>query len=322
MITSDLKKAADIAVLRCMGVKAGESVLIVVDTPQRDFGPLFASSCLAAGAEPLIIEMTPRESHGEEPPESVARAMLGADVVIMPTSKSLSHTAARLAATRAGARIASLPTITPEVMGRTLVADYDEIERRNGRLLGVLGGKSRVRLSSPAGTDLTFSIEGRTFRADGGINHRPGDFANLPAGEVYAAPVEGTATGLLVVDGSMAGVGLLADPIELVVTDGSVVEIRGGEEAEELERLITPFGWDARNVAELGDGNRFRERPGGREGSGHLSRGPRRQLDLRGYGERGEPSGRNRPRANPGGGRRDGSGRRETGGLVAPGYFP
>jgi leucyl aminopeptidase (aminopeptidase T) len=254
MITSDLKKAADIAVLRCMGVKAGESVLIVVDTPQRDFGPLFASSCLAAGAEPLIIEMTPRESHGEEPPESVARAMLGADVVIMPTSKSLSHTAARLAATRAGARIASLPTITPEVMGRTLVADYDEIERRNGRLLGVLGGKSRVRLSSPAGTDLTFSIEGRTFRADGGINHRPGDFANLPAGEVYAAPVEGTATGLLVVDGSMAGVGLLADPIELVVTDGSVVEIRGGEEAEELERLITPFGWDARNVAELGIG--------------------------------------------------------------------
>ncbi|MCX7022148.1 MAG: aminopeptidase [bacterium] len=254
MITAELKKAADIAVLRCMGVKAGESVLIVVDTPQRDFGPLFAAPCLTVGAEPLILEMTPRESHGEEPPEAVARAMLGADVILMPTSKSLSHTAARLAATQAGARIASLPMITPEVMGRTLVADYDEIERRNERLLGVLAGKSRVRLSSPAGTDLTFSIEGRTFRADGGINHRPGDFANLPAGEVYAAPVEGTAAGILVVDGSMAGLGLLAEPIELVITDGSVVEIRGGEEAEELERLITPFGWDARNVAELGIG--------------------------------------------------------------------
>jgi leucyl aminopeptidase (aminopeptidase T) len=254
MITAELKKAAETAVLVCMGVKAGESVLIVVDTPQRDFGPLFAAPCLAAGAEPLILEMTPRESHGQEPPEAVARAMLAADVILMPTTKSLSHTAARLAATRAGARIASMPTITPAVMGRTLSADYDEIERRNERLLGVLGGKGRVRLGSPAGTDLAFSIEGRTFRADGGINHRPGDFANLPAGEVYVAPVEGTAAGVLVVDGSMAGVGLLANPIELVVSDGSVVETRGGEEAEELERLITPRGWDARNVAELGIG--------------------------------------------------------------------
>jgi leucyl aminopeptidase (aminopeptidase T) len=254
MITAELKKAAEIAVIRCMGVKAGESVLILVDTPQRDFGPLFVAPCLAAGAEPLIMEMTPRESHGQEPPEAVARAMLSVDVIFMPTSKSLSHTAARLAATRAGARIASLPTITPDVMGRTLVADYEEIERRNERLLGLLGGKSRVRLRSAAGTDLTLSVEGRPFHPDGGINHQPGDFANLPAGEVYVAPVEGTAEGVLVVDGSMAGVGLLSNPIELAVLDGSVVEIRGGEEAEELERLITPFGWDARNVAELGIG--------------------------------------------------------------------
>ncbi|HUT98670.1 MAG TPA: aminopeptidase [bacterium] len=287
MITAELKKAAEIAVLRCMGVKAGESVLIVVDTPQRDFGPLFSSPCLAAGAEPLILEMTPRGSHGEEPPEAVARAMLGADVILMPTSKSLSHTAARLAATRAGARIASLPTITPEVMGRTLVADYDEIERRNERLLGVLGGKSRVRLGTPAGTDLTFSIEGRTFHADGGINHRPGDFANLPAGEVYVAPVEGTAVGLLVVDGSMAGVGLLTDHIELVVTDGSVVEIRGGRggrgtgEAHHALRVGRPQRGRAGNRYQR-DGDGFRECPGGREGFGHLPRGPRRQLDLRG----------------------------------------
>jgi leucyl aminopeptidase (aminopeptidase T) len=254
MITAELKRAAEIAVIKCMGVKAGESVLIIVDTPQRDFGPLLAAPCLAVGAEPMIVEMTPRDNHGEEPPNVVARAMLGADVILIPTTKSLSHTAARLAATNAGKRIASMPTISPSVMGRTLCADYEEIERRNERLRGLLDRKNEVRITSPVGTDLTFSIEGRPLHVDGGINHDPGDFANLPAGEVYVAPLEGTAAGLLVVDGSMAGVGLLDDPIELVIEGGLAVEVRGGEQAEELERLITPYGGDARSIAELGIG--------------------------------------------------------------------
>ncbi len=254
MITAELKRAADIAVIRCMGVKSGESVLIIVDTPQREFGPLLAAPCLAVGAEPLIVEMTPRENHGVEPPDVVKRAMLGADVILMPTTKSLSHTSARLAATERGKRIASMPMITPSVMERTLCADYEEIERRNDRLLELLAGHGKVRVSSPSGTDLSFSVEGRPFHADGGINHRPGDFANLPAGEVYVAPVEGTAEGRLVVDGSMAGVGLLEDPIELVIEGGFAVKILGGEKAEELERLITPYGRDAWNIAELGIG--------------------------------------------------------------------
>lgn len=256
--TNELKKAADIAILQCMGVQPGETVLIVVDTPQRELGLLLAESSRLAEAETLLIEMDQRDNHGEEPPVAIAAAMLKVDVILLPTSKSLSHTDARRMATEAGARIASMPMITATVMARTLVADYQVIEERNQRLFGLLEGGRRVRLTSPAGTDLTFSIAGQSFHLDGGLNTKPGDFANLPAGEVYCAPVEGTAEGVIIVDGSMAAIGLLNEPLQLTVKKGLVTEICGGEEAAQLEAIIAPYGRAARNIAELGIGTNDR----------------------------------------------------------------
>ena len=59
--------------------------------------------------------------------------------------------------------------------------------------------------------------------------HKKGDFSNLPAGEAYIAPVEGTAHGLIVVDGAMAGVGKVLKPLKLFVKNGYVTKIEGGK---------------------------------------------------------------------------------------------
>ncbi|MCD4733641.1 aminopeptidase [bacterium] len=256
--TYELIKAADIAILQCMGLQSDETALVVVDPPQRELGLLLAESCRNAGAETIFIEINQRGNHGEEPPPAVAAAMLKADVILLPTSKSLSHTEARRRASDAGARIASMPMITTGVMARTMVADYQVIEERNQRLFELLAGGQQARLTSAAGTDLTFSIAGRPFHLDGGLNTKPGDFANLPAGELYCAPVEGTAEGVIIVDGSMAAIGLLNEPLQLTVKKGLVTEISGGEEAEQLEAIIAPYGRAARNIAELGIGTNDR----------------------------------------------------------------
>jgi len=256
--TDELKKAVDIAVLQCMGLQASETALIVVDPPQRELGQLLAESSRRCGAETIFIEMNQRGNHGEEPPAAVAAAMLKADVILLPTSKSLSHTDARRRATETGARIASMPMITAGVMARTMIADYRVIEERNQRLFKLLEGAQQARLTGPGGTDLSFSIAGRRFHLDGGLNTKPGDFANLPAGELYCAPVEGTAEGVLIVDGSMAAIGLLNEPLQLTVQKGLVSDISGGDEAEQLETIIAPCGRDARNIAELGIGTNDR----------------------------------------------------------------
>lgn len=239
----------------CLGVQGGEEVLIVTDEPLREIGELLWQAAKDLQADAAIVEIVPRESNGAEPPAMVAEAMRKAAVVLAPTSKSLSHTAARKAANEAGARIFTLPGILPDSLERALQGNYERIAKISNKVAEVLTNGERVRVTTPAGTDITMDIQGRQGHPDTGIVREPGLFSNFPAGEAFIAPVEGTANGVFVVDGSMSGAGILdKDPITFNVKDGYVTDITGGAGARQIVELIKPFGQPARNIAELGIG--------------------------------------------------------------------
>ncbi len=251
----ELKSAAKIAVIDCMAVKEGENVLVITDEPSRKIGYALWEASRDAGAEASIIEIIPRKSNGEEPPAYVAELMKLVDVILIPTSKSLSHTDSRRSACKAGVRIATLPGITEDMMVRTLNADYDAIAKRSDALAAIISKASNVRVTSEKGTDINLVVEGREGQSDTGRNHNPGDFSNLPAGEAYVAPLEGKSEGVVVFDGSMAGVGILKDEvIKVKVEEGFATEITGGKGAERLVSIMEPHGKLAFNLAELGIG--------------------------------------------------------------------
>jgi len=258
-----MKEAATIVVRDCLGVKESEEVLIVVDEKSHAIGEALFDAAKGLGAEVVLMEMIEREVHGSEPPRVVAEAMKNADVVIAPTSKSLTHTKARIEATGKGVRIASMPTITEDIMKRTMSADYSKIKERTLKLAQLLSEGKQARVTTPAGTEVTFSLEGRKALADTGILHNKGDFGNLPAGEACIAPIEGKTSGVAIIDATMAGVGLLKTPIKLVIKDGYVVEISGGPEAEALSKLLQDKGKEAKNIAELGIGTNEKATPSG-----------------------------------------------------------
>ena len=253
-----LFKAAQVAINNCLMVKKGESVLVITDQPERKIGYAFREAAEEAATEAMLLEILPRSSNGEEPPEPVAKFMKDFDVLIIPTSKSMSHTNARREACEAGARCVTLPGIIEDTMERTLNADYREIAQRSNKLAEIVNRGKIARVTTPAGTDITMNIEGRECHADTGLVHSPGEFSNLPAGEAYIAPMEGTANGIIMVDGSM--VGKVKQPIKIVVKDGFATDITGGSSAEELERMIEPFGQPGRTVAELGIGTNHKAR--------------------------------------------------------------
>ncbi len=253
-ISPQLISASLIAVRDCMGVKAGERILIVTDEPLRTIGYALWKASKDLGNEVMLVEILPRKTNGEEPPREVAELMKMVDVVLCPTSKSLTHTDSRRAASEKGVRIATLPGVTEEIMVRCMNADYNEIAKRTFRVCAEMEKTSVVRVKAPGGTDITLPIRGRTAHASSGLFREKGLWGNLPTGEAYLAPLEGQAQGLVVVDGSMASVGMVREPIRISVKEGYATEIAGGAEAKKFIELLEPHGKDARNVAEFGVG--------------------------------------------------------------------
>lgn len=250
---ADLDSAVRTVVRQCMGVGAGEEVLVVCNPVTEEIGALMRIEAQGDGAEATLAVISERETHAAEPPRPVAAAMAAADVVLAPTIQSLSHTAARKAASEAGVRIATLPGVTDEMLARLMNGDLDEMRRRGWAIVNVMNRGSQVRITDTNGSDLTFSIEGREGIVDAGELSGKGAFGNLPCGEGFIAPVEGTAEGTLVVDGSIAAVGLVESPVQLTVEGGHLVGATGNEGARLME-LLTPHGPDGTNVAELGIG--------------------------------------------------------------------
>ena len=254
MKLTKLDKASVIAIRDCMGAKKNESVLIITDENKKEIGYNLYQNAIRLGHKSLYVEMKALEYHGQEPPEAVARLMQTYDVVLCPTTKSLTHTDARRNASAKGSRIATFPGITKDVMIRGLNADYKKIANLTIKLSKKLERTATVRVTAPNGTDITMEIAGRKAIPSKGLFHKKGESGNLPTGEAFVAPLEGKSNGVFVVDGSMAGIGVVKNPIEITVEKGYATKITGGTEARKLVKMLSKFGKKGRNIAELGIG--------------------------------------------------------------------
>ncbi len=250
---SEIEDAVSAVVRDCLGVRSGEDVVVVCNPATRDLGERLRAEAEAAGGDAVLATMAERASHAAEPPAPVAAAMAAADVVLAPTVQSLSHTAARKAASDAGARIATLPGVTEEMLARVMSADMDALRRRGRAVADVLTAGTQARVTCANGSDLTLGLGDRTAIADAGELREPGAFGNLPCGEAFIAPIEGTGEGRLVVDGTIAAIGVPAEPVALTVESGHLTAA-GGEAGGELMELLTAHGSDGTSVAELGIG--------------------------------------------------------------------
>ena len=241
-----------------MGVKPGEKTLIVSDTVRSDLGKPLYRAALDAGAEARYLEIDYEDMRGHEPPKIVSDEMMNAEVILIATRVSLSHTNARIKASEKGARIASMPygshpeKLVMKAFARGgMTVDFSRMGANIDHISSRLKGTSTARVITEKGTDLTIEYEGREFHKDTGIARNPGDITNLPAGEVFVAPI--SASGTAIIDVSMGGFDLLSSPFELTFKNGSIVSIRG-RHAESLEKLLIPFGDPARKIAEFAIG--------------------------------------------------------------------
>ncbi|CCQ35703.1 aminopeptidase (homolog to leucyl aminopeptidase / aminopeptidase T) [Natronomonas moolapensis 8.8.11] len=249
-----VSRAARTAIEDCLAVEAGETCVVVTDDRREPIGEAIYDAALGATEDATIVTYPPGPQHGAEPPEPVAAALRAADCFLAPTSKSITHTRARSAATDEEARGATLPGITEEVFTVGLDADYAAIAEACESMLETVSGADEVRVTSPQGTDITFELGDRPWNDDTGIVHDPGAFSNLPAGEVFVSPV--SAEGTYVVDGTIRPHGRLepGHTVTIDVADGRLTAISDDALRSEVEAAAETAGDAAYNLAELGIG--------------------------------------------------------------------
>ena len=228
----------------CLQVRREEDVLVITDPDTAEVGQCLYEEAARVTDRILLVMMPPTQKTGKEPPPPVSDIMRKNRVIVLATKDSMTHTRARAAATREGARIVSMPgieSITFESGGMT--ADYNALQKEISAMGSIFRRRRLVNVKSEAGTDVEFMTGDRWILEDTGICNRPGQIANLPAGKVFVLPKEGSMNGTIVIDGSWEGV-MLEEPLTLQVEGGVVKEVSGGEIADEISAFF--------DVAKLG----------------------------------------------------------------------
>lgn len=263
-----------------MGLKGGEKLLVVTDSPTIEEWTIKNSEKLTDAVRRAVLAKTVSEIAAEKFPESsveffvypsvgkhgtypgmeVEERMKAANVVVAITTYSLSHTDAREHATNAGARVASMPMFIPEMFypGGPVATDYKKIAIETRKITDLITQANEANIKSKAGTDFTFSLKGRKGMSDAGILREKGTWGNLPSGEAYCAPLEGTGNGKVVVQKGWYPD--LKENMIITFKNGKVIEIDGGGEVGNRFRELLSFGKEEepylsrRNHAELGVG--------------------------------------------------------------------
>lgn len=253
MIGSELDRAVNSLIRDCLDLSPGEELLVICNPSTEELGALLRIHAQGEGGEATLAVISERDSHAAEPPRAVAAAMLAADIIAAPTIQSISHTEARRAASEAGARVASMPGVTGEMLARVMSADLRLLRKRGAALSRALGAGSEARITCANGSDLRLRLDERSAIIDAGALSMRGAFGNIPCGEAFIAPLEGAGEGKLVIDGSIAAIGEVAEPVELTLREGHLVEA-SGPEGERLLALLSEHGPDGTSIAELGIG--------------------------------------------------------------------
>ncbi len=239
-------------------VKAGEKVLIAADTDTVVVAEALATAALEVTPEVVTTVMRPVAVDGDEPPAVVAAAMLAADVALLPVSYSISHSTATRNALKRGTRVLALPATTPDQLVRGgAEADFEAASPTVRKMGELFSAASTAHLTSPAGTDCRFDLSGRPGNAHDCILDRQGKFSAFPNIEANISPVDGTAEGLIVFDGSIPNlrIGPLRVPVRCTVSRGGIAKVEGGPEADMIRKVWAEMG-DAAvyNIAQLAVG--------------------------------------------------------------------
>ncbi|HLC45908.1 MAG TPA: aminopeptidase, partial [archaeon] len=233
-----------------------DSVLVITDAAHQDFYEQFCQASKEVDVHPSVFVLPESLRPVRKISNALRQMLLHTSVVVnvadFRLEESQFRTAVSQLARQHSGRVLNMPGLPVSAFSTDLFdANPTEIAARTGKLYNILTEVDEVEVTSASGTKVSFKPS-PVLHENHGLEIQPGQAIELPGGEVSVQPDPLTLSGVIVVDGVLAGKGVLKSPVRVHVEKGEVSSFKG-KDAEFLEGVFAEDS-NARRVSEFGLG--------------------------------------------------------------------
>ena len=239
-------------------IQQNDNVLILTDSYSSSVADAFRQASLKKGCAVEIHEIKNNERPLTEIPSALEKMLPGKTIVLNIIKAFPEEIAFRIkwifkVKENKLAKLGHMPGINEEMMLNSVNVDFAKMKSTAEKIINILNGAVRLNITTEKGTDLLLGVKGRIFIEDIGV--KPGEDCNLPCGEVYCAPLETEANGVIIFDASIGDIGVLNYPLKVYVSKGRITKFES-EDRGLVKRINTlqQVDDDAMVIGELGIG--------------------------------------------------------------------
>jgi leucyl aminopeptidase (aminopeptidase T) len=251
--------AAFDALKEVLEISPVDKVLILNDIHSKTVSDAFSEAAQFAGCETVSYLINEKERPLKEIPAALADLLPGKTIVLNILKAFPEEINFRIKwlfkiEQDKKAKCAHMPGITEAMMSEgPMKVNYKDMRKSASLLMEALKDADHLHISAQAGTDLELGIRDRIFTDD--VFVKPGGMCNLPCGEIYCAPEETRADGVIIFDASIGDIGLLKTPLNVFVERGKISLFESADK-KLVERIteLSSIDEDAKIIGELGIG--------------------------------------------------------------------
>ena len=233
-----------------MTARQGETILIIYDDIKEDLGSQFTEASESALLNIKAITLpTHSTKYRFRVPSIVTQTIdkyspqLAINLLRGPAEETpFRIKLIELETRQQRIRVGHGPGITLDMLTTGALAlqpgDYRTMNQLADEVIAQPQDAEAIHLTTPHGTDVTFSIKGRSFFKDTIITSTM--WGNLPPGEVTIGPIENSLDGQIVCDVAIGGIGLIDQKLIISCNDGRAMDIKGKKDiVEKVKRAFS-----------------------------------------------------------------------------------
>ena len=150
-------------------------------------------------------------------------------------------------------KMGHMPGITEDMMVNSVNVDFERMKQTANFFHKSFLNAEKLHITTEEGTDIFLGVKDRIFSND--ISVKEGEMCNLPCGEIYCAPLESEADGIIVFNASIGDIGILKYPLRVYVNKGKIVKFESDDKIliKKISEL-TAVDEQASVIGELGIG--------------------------------------------------------------------